>query len=117
MLEKGQWLTGGAVGLVKVVSVGKKRTRLQQFGRPGTYFAETSLLERQLSEDGLSVIDEGSHPWNAARDIERKMVIEDIAKTMRRFGLRSVMRTRDRTVGYTIEDTILEAEEVDGDEL
>lgn len=117
MLEKGQWLTGGAVGLVKVVSVGSKQTRLKQYGREASYYTDRALLERNLSEGRLSVVDEDSHVWFEACRIEQQIALEDIAEKMRLYGIHAVRDCNDRVEGDVDGGVIIVQKEVEGDEV
>jgi hypothetical protein len=117
MLEKGQWLTGGAVGLVEIVSVGKKRMRLRRFGGDHTYFGHVADLEKSVSEGHISVVDEGSHAWNEACKIEQTIAIEDIAAKMSLYGIKSIKRYHFYTEAVTGEGVLTVDGEVDADEL
>jgi len=93
-LTKGTWLMHG-LELIRIVSIGPKKTRLQHFGTDYTSQTDSIVMERGLKSGAYTVVNPDSVEFGTCRREYQKREAGYIAGQMRMYELKSLMVSHD----------------------
>jgi len=98
-LEKGMWLVR-ELNLVRVMSVGPKKVRLQHFGDGWAFQRNTDVVERELDTGYYTVITPDEPEFAVARYEYQKREAKSLASQMQRYELTCIKVSGD---GYRVD--------------